>query len=490
MTETEGDKTRPSDLLHRCVNEIEAAGTDLSAYNTSENANDVAALMSALGYETYNIHGISYGTRLTLEVLRSHPDAVRAAIIDGVAPLQVPLYETLAVPGSEVIELTLQQCAADAACNAAFPDFRAVLRDTLDRAAAGELFDADGDPITVELVLTPFLARNGTYAAPSTLTPFIPSMIHEMADPDSPSPLLDHVMQTDGQPQLAAPLDRAREGLLDTEAAALDDAVRMAEGLVQADVDFDLAIDTLRRRLHETDVPLARIFDDEMVRSATELLEDADRRRDALLAYARLREGPPDADALRAYVQATFPRDRHSRLLGLIDAMSTAELAAVFSTLSRQVSQTLEPAGGNLHLWIYACQESIPFNSYAGFRETTDALPWPEVGTLYDDLAQEFFAACEAFAPAPRPGFHDPVASAVPVLSVGSTWDTQTAPGWPALASETLSNAQTFLIGEAGHGAIAYQPCVADLVLAFLTDPLRTLPDTCERSTVPRFHIP
>ncbi len=491
-TSSDGDKTAPADLLRECVTEIEASGTDLAAYNTIENANDTVALMQALGYESFNIHGISYGTRLALEILRSHPENVRSAVIDGVAPLQVPLYDTLAVPGSEVIEITLAECAEDAACNAAFPDFRDVLRDTLDRATAGQLLSNSGDPLPAIAVLTPFLARNGTYADPSAATALIPAFVYEiarMADGE-PTPTVDQILATDGYPRRASPLEGVRDGLLDVEIAALDEAESSAQVAVQSNMALDGAIDALRERLFETEVPLARIFDDEMIRGAGEILRDADRVRAALLSYAQLREGEPDPATLRSYVRHTFPEDSQRRLIGLIDAMSDAEVAAIFNNVERGVSRTLEETAGNLHTWIYACQESIPFNSLDGFRETSAALPWPEVGLIYEPVATEFFAACDAFTPVERPGFHDPVVSDIPVLSIGGTWDMQTAPSWPALAAETLSNAQTFLIPEAGHGAIAYQDCVADVTQAFLTDPTRTLPDTCVEQARPSFFIP
>ncbi|MEO1557577.1 MAG: alpha/beta hydrolase [Pseudomonadota bacterium] len=491
-TSPEGNRTMPSALLRDCVAEMEAAGTDLAAYNTEENASDTVALMQALEYETYNIHGISYGTRLALEILRSHPNNVRSAVIDGVAPPQVPLYDTLAFPGSEVIEITLAECAADAACNAAFPDFREVLRDTLDRAAAGELVSKSGDPLPVIAVLTPFLARNGTYADPSAATALIPAFVYDiarMADGE-PTPIVDQIIAADGYPRRTSPLDGVRDGLLDVEIAALDEAESSAQVAVQSNTALEGAIDALRERLFETEVPLAGIFDDEMIRGAGDILQDEDRRRAALLGYAQLREGEPDPEALRNYVRDTFPEESQPRLLALIDAMSDAEVDAIFAKVQRGVSQTLKETAGNLHNWIYACQESIPFNSLEGFRQTSATLPWPEVALIYEQVATEFFAACSAFTPVERPGFHDPVVSDIPVLSIGGTWDMQTAPSWPALAAETLPNAQTFLIPEAGHGAIAYQDCVADMTQAFLTNPMRRLPDTCVEQARPIFHIP
>src|SRR5690606_20838751 len=53
-----------------CRDRLVAQGIDLTAFNTQENAADVRDLRLALGYEEWNLLGISYGTRLGLTVLR------------------------------------------------------------------------------------------------------------------------------------------------------------------------------------------------------------------------------------------------------------------------------------------------------------------------------------------------------------------------------------------------------------------------------------
>ena len=114
-----------AELVAPCVEEIKASGADLSAYNTENNARDVQALMSALGYGTYNVYGISYGTRLALEVMRTVPQGVRSVVIDGVAPSFVPILDTFATPFADSMDKLAEQCAADEGCHAAYPDIAA-----------------------------------------------------------------------------------------------------------------------------------------------------------------------------------------------------------------------------------------------------------------------------------------------------------------------------------------------------------------------------
>lgn len=72
-----------------CRGRLTAAGVDLSAYNTTENAADFADLRKALDIPKWNVYGYSYGSNLALTYLRLHPEGVRAVAIDSVTPPQV-----------------------------------------------------------------------------------------------------------------------------------------------------------------------------------------------------------------------------------------------------------------------------------------------------------------------------------------------------------------------------------------------------------------
>ena len=69
-----------------CADRLQAEGADLGAYNSVASANDVDAIRAALGHDQWNVLGISYGTRLGQEVVRNHPDGVRALVLDSVQP--------------------------------------------------------------------------------------------------------------------------------------------------------------------------------------------------------------------------------------------------------------------------------------------------------------------------------------------------------------------------------------------------------------------
>jgi pimeloyl-ACP methyl ester carboxylesterase len=60
--------------------------------------------LSQSGYGDYDIYGISYGTKLALEVMRSAPEGVRSVVIDGVFPPNARAYDTNILPVQEGLQ--------------------------------------------------------------------------------------------------------------------------------------------------------------------------------------------------------------------------------------------------------------------------------------------------------------------------------------------------------------------------------------------------
>lgn len=72
--------------LRDCLEAAKARGVDISAYNTVENARDVRALRRALGFDTWNVWGISYGSHLGQMLTQVDPDGIRALVLDAIVP--------------------------------------------------------------------------------------------------------------------------------------------------------------------------------------------------------------------------------------------------------------------------------------------------------------------------------------------------------------------------------------------------------------------
>jgi pimeloyl-ACP methyl ester carboxylesterase len=119
------DPTALRARLDRCRTALQALPHgDLRQYTTTIAMADVDAVRQALGAARVNLVGGSYGTRAALEYLRQFPQAVRRAVIDGVAPPDMVLPATIAADGQATLDALFAACAADPACRGPYPDLQ------------------------------------------------------------------------------------------------------------------------------------------------------------------------------------------------------------------------------------------------------------------------------------------------------------------------------------------------------------------------------
>ncbi|MEM7117206.1 MAG: alpha/beta hydrolase [Chloroflexota bacterium] len=144
--ELEAEDAGP-DAERDCQERLVEDGVDLTAYNTAENAADIADLMSFLEIDSYNLFGVSYGTRLGLTIMRDHPAGIRSVVLDSPFPpnAKTPKEEAVAVWNS--IQALFADCAADPDCDDAFPNLEDDLIDAVIALNEEPLDNLIGDDI-------------------------------------------------------------------------------------------------------------------------------------------------------------------------------------------------------------------------------------------------------------------------------------------------------------------------------------------------------
>jgi pimeloyl-ACP methyl ester carboxylesterase len=144
-----------SATIQACHDRLAATGVDLAAYNSTENAADIADLRVALGIDTWNVYGVSYGSRLALTVLRDHPEGIRSVVLDSVSPATNNIVEKWWSAPASSFKAIFAACAAQPACAAAYPtleaDFTATVNRLDTRPAITQVKDASGSTVTVNV---------------------------------------------------------------------------------------------------------------------------------------------------------------------------------------------------------------------------------------------------------------------------------------------------------------------------------------------------
>ena len=135
---------------------LEQLPSDPRFYTTSVAVRDLDLVRAALGYSSWNLYGISYGTRVALHHLRRYPETTRSVVLDGVVPADTVLGPDISPDAQAALDAIFERCAADPGCSASFPElrdaFRELLQELRERPVPVEVADPlDGTPI--ELVV-------------------------------------------------------------------------------------------------------------------------------------------------------------------------------------------------------------------------------------------------------------------------------------------------------------------------------------------------
>jgi pimeloyl-ACP methyl ester carboxylesterase len=174
----------------RCHSRLLDEGVNLAMYNSAANAADLNDLRRTLGYEQINLLGISYGTRLALTTMRDQPQHIRSVVLDSTYPPDVNLFAEQSTNTVRAFDALFDGCAADAECNAAYPNLRNEFYHLVERLneqpvnvpmseygiSGGGMLTFSGHDLTGLI----FLAMYDT-----NLIPLLPQLIFELANNDS-----------------------------------------------------------------------------------------------------------------------------------------------------------------------------------------------------------------------------------------------------------------------------------------------------------------
>ena len=143
------DEKKMREETAKCLAEV-VKTSDPTQYTTTIAAHDLEDVRQALGAPQFDLIGVSYGTRMAQQYLMRHPEGVRSAVLDSVAPNELVFGQEFAQNLEGALKAQFALCTQNAACNKAFGDPYASLARLREALRAKPQDYVFRDPITFE----------------------------------------------------------------------------------------------------------------------------------------------------------------------------------------------------------------------------------------------------------------------------------------------------------------------------------------------------
>jgi pimeloyl-ACP methyl ester carboxylesterase len=110
--------------VRACAKGFRKQNIDLDAFVSRQAAADLEDLRVLLGYDQWDIVGVSSGSSLAFAVMRDFPASVRSVVHDSPYPFGIDSFAANVSKHLDKLTQLFAVCKADAACNARFPALR------------------------------------------------------------------------------------------------------------------------------------------------------------------------------------------------------------------------------------------------------------------------------------------------------------------------------------------------------------------------------
>jgi pimeloyl-ACP methyl ester carboxylesterase len=459
---------------------------DLTQYNSISSARDIPTLVKALGYtDGYDLYGTSYGTRLAQDAMRDDPEGVRAVVLDGVSGPSIPnnMWSSTK-PVAPYVEI-FAQCAADAACNEAYPNLA-------DRFGT-LLTKLEKEPLVFDppLVVLPALG----VAFPPVLTQIDAEFFRNLAK-------INNIAVGGGfAAQVPQMIQAAEQGDTDffrtTKLAATESDTATAtpqtsdptSGGGKLPIDFDqplyqvpfvtlLSIAQNAAKQQQTSLDgqwLTVALGDLAVRVAkgenqADLMEallrlavvpNSGTTAQDLVEYANGNLSPEAATAANAVAGQMSRNDVRATMWGIQDVA----MALGTTPDQRSYSSGMQNA--------FNCSDELAFESLDTAKADVAKTPYPQLIEFPVEVNEQILLTCLSYPTVLDESVTEPVVSDIPTLLYLGPLDNETPVNWGREVAKGLSRSTVVEWENQGHVAAAKDPkyCVGDIAAAFLADP-------------------
>lgn len=129
----EADEKDKTNAALACKKELLIRGVDVAAYHSVSVAKDLNALKTHLGYQQWNVYGVSYGTYMAQVYASTFPTDVRALILDSSVADISDYYTQNTDNYMTSLQRVFEKCKNDPTCDAQYPDLENVFYNTIEQ---------------------------------------------------------------------------------------------------------------------------------------------------------------------------------------------------------------------------------------------------------------------------------------------------------------------------------------------------------------------
>lgn len=189
-----------------------------------------------------------------------------------------------------------------------------------------------------------------------------------------------------------------------------------------------------------------------------------------------------------AFYEPAYPPYKTAYMPLLIDRVERGNTDLLYAWRREELSRLVEwPFSWGLYFAVN-CQDDAPL--VTSERVASQAEAYPELDGYVRHAGE--LAICDSWnLPAASPLVARPVESDIPTLILAGSYDPITPPEWSQSVADNLSHSYYYEFPAAGHNVGVDNPCVDNIMVAFLSDPASRPDATCVNDgPKPEFVLP
>ena len=175
--EVDGGLTEES--ISDCKTRLSSEGINFSSYRISEIAEDIVDLRIALGINKWNLYGVSFGSRIALELVAIDQAAVNSVVLDSPLPSHVAAYDSLPYGSELAINFAINNCQKIKECDTIVLD-----QEIPDCSNEQKPISECLGELLIDLHKNPIIFSDGEKSIPVDDTVFASQLAKTLAHPD------------------------------------------------------------------------------------------------------------------------------------------------------------------------------------------------------------------------------------------------------------------------------------------------------------------